>query len=132
MRNTFIAAVAVGIGAFMLTTPGAGAAGELKLDNPGRLDYLELRTLVASTDGPVVHNIKADRASNAKLGLPGSPNGPDSAGLELLKRNISSAWNQVQAQAELAAKLLSKRTDREAASASRKAPELSWGWQHAS
>lgn len=132
MRNPFIAAVASGICAFMLTTPGASAADGRKLDNPGRLDYLELRTLVASTDGPVVHNMKADRASNAKLGLPGSPNGPESAGLELLKRNISSAWDQVQAQAKLAAKFVSKRTDHEPVSAPRKAPELSWGWQHAS
>ena len=132
MRNTFIAAVAAGICAFMLNTPSASAADGRKLDSAGRLDYLELRTLVASTDGPVVHNMKADRPSNAKLGLPGSPSGPESADLELLKRNISSAWNQVQTQAELAAKLVSKRTDREAASASRNAPELSWGWQHAS
>ena len=132
MRNTSITALAAGTCALMLTTLGASAADGRKLDNAGRLDYLELRTLVASTDGPVVHNMKADRPSNAKLGLPGSPNGPESAGLELLKRNISSAWNQVQAQAELAAKLVSKRTGRGPASASRKAPELSWGWQHAS
>ena len=132
MRNTFIAAVAVGICAFMLNTPSASAADGRKLDSAGRLDYLELRTLVASTDGPVVHNVKADRPGNAKLGLPGSPSGPESAGLELLKRNISSAWNQVQAHAELAAKLMSKRTHREPVNASREAPELSWGWQHAS
>lgn len=132
MRNTFITAVAASICTMMLTTPGASAEDERKLDNAGRLDWLELRTLVASTDGPVVDNMEADLPSNTKLGLLASPNGPDSISLELLKRNVSSAWNRVQQQAELAAKLVGKRTDREPPSGAREAPELSWGWQHAS
>lgn len=132
MRNTFITAIAAGACALMLTTPIANAADQRKLDNGGRLGWLEPRTLVASTDGPVVHSMKADRPSNAKLGLPGLPNERDFVAFELLKRNISSAWNLVEQQAELAAKFESKRTDPESAGAARKAPELSWGWQHAS
>lgn len=130
MRNSFITAIAAGTCAVMLTTPGASAADGRKFGNGGRLDRLELRTMVASSDGPIVHNMEADRPMDAKPRLPGSQNGSDA--LELLRRNISSAWTLVQAQAERAAKLVSKRTDREPARASRNAPKLPWGWQHAS
>lgn len=132
MRNILITTLAPGICALALAASAEGAEDWRKVANSGRLNWLELRTEFAGVEDFTVHDKKNDQRSNAKLGIPGSLNGPGYPDFELLRREFSAAWNLVRQQSELAAKVVEKRTGRGHARATSTAPELSWGWQHES
>lgn len=132
MRNILVTTMAAGLCALTLSAPAAGAEDQRKLDNLGRLDWLELRTLVAGTDGPVIESTKTGWPGSAKLGLPGSPGREGYGGLDFHKRDLGETWDLLRQQSAHAAKSVSKRTGEGRSGVASTAPELSWGWQHAS
>nr|WP_295884881.1 hypothetical protein [uncultured Devosia sp.] len=132
MRNILTTAVAASFCALTLAAPLAGAEPPRKIDNPGRLDWLAMRTIFAATDGPFSPDGKANQRSKATLDTAAGNESAASPGFDLLGPDLRSAWELVQQQAQFAAKFTSKRLGGGASQAERAAPELSWGWQHES
>jgi hypothetical protein len=126
MRNILTAALVAGFCAVTFAAPPAGAEPVRKIDNFAKLNWLELRTKFAASDGSVGPEIKANQRSTAHIGDVNRDTVPSA--LNILGSDLHSAWDLVQQQAQLAAKFTSKRLDHRPEGPT--APELAWGWQH--
>jgi hypothetical protein len=131
MRNFLTTAAAASLCALTVAAPLSGAEPQGKIDNPGRLDWLELRTMFAASEGPVLPSGKTNQRSSALLDTVSGNESGASHGLELFRPDLDAAWDLVRQQAQFAAKFTSKRLGSSSAG-NRTAPELSWGWQHES
>lgn len=131
MRSFLTTAAAASLCALTLAAPLSGAEPHSKIDNFDRLDWLELRTMFAATEGPVLPSGKANQRSSAILDTASDNGLAASPGLELFRPDFDAAWDLLRQQAQFAAKFTSKRWGT-SSPANRTAPELSWGWQHES
>jgi len=72
MRNALNKIFALGLCAFALTT-AASAADKQKIHLSDELDWLELRTIFASSDGPSLSDIEAGLRATQALGVKDKP-----------------------------------------------------------
>lgn len=131
MRNILVAACAAGLAAFSLAAPVASGEWQGKIHNSAKLDWLELRTMFAASDGPVAPGTKANQRATGELRT-----GPDalagSSGFELFGVDLQSTLALARQHVQLAAKFASKQLSGTPSTLASMGPERSGDWQHES